>query len=161
MPIRLPSLLAGLQVAALITEDTPGNVQRANPFVDIWDSGTQQRRQRLFHGSGTRAVQCLAFSPRGNSLATVCTDDAHTMSVWSWREGQCLLQRKTRPGTPPSVYGIVWSPFETDRLASYGQNHVFFWRLCKDAAYGEMKVRMHFNIDDGCLARAGRAQIAT
>ena len=51
-----------------------------------------QRKQRLFHGAGMRGVQCLAFSPNGKSLVSVCTDDGHTMFVWSWGAAQCVLQ---------------------------------------------------------------------
>lgn len=134
-------MAAARQVAAAETDDGPGIVRRANPYVDVWDSATCQTRRRLFHGAGMRAVQCIAFSPNGNTLATVCTDDPHTLSVWSWAAGQRLLQRNTRAGAPPSVYGIVWSPFETDRLVTYGQNHVLFWRLHRDPAYSNHKVR--------------------
>lgn len=97
-------------------------------------------RQRLFHGRGMRAVQCLAFSPNGNTLVTVCTDNPHTMFVWNWDTGQCLLQRKTRAGAPPSVYGIVWSPFHTDRLVTFGHNHVMFWRLQRSQQHGNKQV---------------------
>jgi hypothetical protein len=32
-----------------------------------------------------------------------------------------LMERKTQPGAPPAVYGVVWSRFEPDRCASQKQ----------------------------------------
>jgi microtubule-associated protein-like 6 len=46
--------------------------------------------------------------------------------VWHWSKGVKLLERKTQPGAPPAVYGLVWSRFEPDRcalLSSYLQVH--------------------------------------
>lgn len=33
-------------------------------------------------------------------------------------------------GTPPSAYGVVWSPFE-DRILAYGVNFIKFWTLLR------------------------------
>lgn len=119
-------------MAAIETSDGAGRVLHADPCVIVWNSETLEQRTRIFHGQGMRAVQALAFSPDGTRLVTVCTDNPHTMFVWDWSSGQCLLQRRTRPGAPPCVYGVMWSPFEPQRLATYGENHVMFWTLRQD-----------------------------
>jgi hypothetical protein len=46
------------------------------------------------------------------------------MTLWDWRAGTKLLEQRTQPGAPPAVYGVVWSEFEPQRLATYGQNHI-------------------------------------
>jgi hypothetical protein len=99
------------------------------------------QRTRLFHGQGFRGVQAVAFSPDGSKLVTVCTDNPHTMFVWDWAAGTCLLERRTRPGPPPCVYGVVWSPFDPTMLATFGENHVMFWSLRQDPTYAAKKVR--------------------
>ena len=135
------ALVATGQVAAAETPDGPGVVRRADPFAAVWETGGAcARRARLFHGRGMRGVQCVAFSPSGGSLASVCADDAHTLCVWRWEEGQCVCRHKTRAGAPPSVYGVSWCPFDSSRLATHGQNHVMFWRLRKDAESAQRKV---------------------
>ena len=52
-----------------------------------------------------------------------------------------LVQHKTKAGAPPAVYGVVWSSFQTDELATYGQNHVNFWRLHRSAETSLQQVR--------------------
>ena len=118
-----------MQVAATETQDGPGRILRADPCVIVWDSTDAQQVVRLFHGEGMRAVQAATFSPDGSRLATICTDNTHTLSIWDWRTRQLLLRRGTHAGAPPSVYGIAWSPFNPSRLATFGQNHVDFWTL--------------------------------
>jgi WD40 repeat protein len=141
------ALVATGQLAAAETPDRINIVRRADPFVAVWSSESCEEKQRLFHGRGMRGVQCVAFSPKGGTLASICTDDAHSFFVWNWQSGQCLLQRKSKVGTPPAVYGIAWSGFETDRLATFGQNHVMFWQLRKGAAFEEKKAQVHITAD--------------
>lgn len=35
--------------------------------------------------------------------------------IWDWQRKQCLMERRTQPGAPPTTYGVVWSPFQPDR----------------------------------------------
>ena len=137
-----------LQVAALETQDSNGETRKADPCVLVWDSETLQEEQRLLHGRGYRGVQCTAFSPAGSTLISVCTDNAHTMFVWDWRKGQCLLRRKTRAGAPPTVYGLAWSAFQVDQVATFGHNHLHFWTLQRNTGEASMKVlaRQDFNV---------------
>lgn len=129
-----------LQVAAVQTLDSTGEVRKADPCVLVWDSETLQEENRLFHGRGYRGVQCSSFSPAGNTLISVCTDNAHTMFVWEWRKGQCLLSRKTRAGAPPTVYGLAWSAFHVDQVVTFGHNHVHFWKLRRNTGTSSTKV---------------------
>eukprot|EP00892_Ulva_mutabilis_P006773 jgi/Ulvmu1/4468/UM002_0193.1 len=133
------SKIATGQVAAVESLDSNNAVRKADPCVLVWDSDTLEEEQRLFHGRGYRGVQCTSFSPSGTTIVSVCTDNAHTMFVWDWRKGSCLLSRKTRAGAPPTVYGLAWSKFHVDQLATFGHNHVHFWKLRRSAAEESMK----------------------
>lgn len=64
---------------------------------------------------GARGIQALAFSSSGAKLATISLDNSHTLTLWDWTRGQKLLERKSQPGAPPAVYGVVWSHHEPDR----------------------------------------------
>jgi microtubule-associated protein-like 6 len=55
------------------------------------------------------------LSSSGSKLACIATDNSHSLFVWAWSKGQVLLERKSQPGAPPAVYGVVWSRFEPDR----------------------------------------------
>ncbi len=69
-------------------------------------------------------LQAVCFSPDCCRLASISLDNNHTLTLWDWRAGSRLLEQRTQPGAPPAVYGVVWSEFEPDKLATYGQNHV-------------------------------------
>lgn len=140
-----------LQVAALETTDCQNGVHRADPCVLVWSSETMQEQRRLFHGRGMRGVSCVQFSSSGRTLVSVCTDNSHTMFVWHWERGQCLLSRKTRAGAAPDVCGVSWSPFAADQLCTFGNNHVFFWKLLRKPEEESVKVR--------CIEFGGRMQL--
>lgn len=148
-----------LQVAAVQTRDSSGDIRKADPCVLVWDSETLQEEHRLFHGRGYRGVKCTSFSPAGNTLISVCTDNAHTMFVWEWRKGQCLLSRKTRAGAPPTVYGLAWSAFHVDQVATFGHNHLHFWKLRRNTAASSMKVLAHSRCPAYCR-RLGACTVA-
>lgn len=116
----------------------------------VWSSENVKEKQRLFHGRGMRGVSCVDFSSSGKTLVSVCTDDSHTMFVWSWQRGQCLLSRKTRAGAAPDVCGVCWSPYTADELCTFGINHVFFWKLLRKPEKESMKVRNHFRNSSWC-----------
>ena len=70
-----------------------------------------------------RCVHAAAFSPCGARLATLCSDDAHSLSLWDWRAGRLLWRRGTHTGAPPSVFGVAWSPHHPPRSV---QNATWF-----------------------------------
>lgn len=107
----------------------------ANPYVCIWNTATMEQVVRLSLGEGARSITALAFSPDGGTLATVTTDNAHTITLWDWRRGSEVSVGKTAQGTPPTTYGVVWSPFEP-RIVTYGVNSVGDgpWSNCRGVA---------------------------
>lgn len=100
-----------------------------DPCVIVWDSITCKTITKIHQGYGNRGVQAVTFSSSGSKLACVCTDNSHTLYIWDWQRKQCLMERKTQPGAPPTTYGVVWSPFEPDRVLTYGQNYIKFFLL--------------------------------
>ena len=72
----------------------------AEPVVWIWsaegvtdrdkDPGPETREEpiEIKLPYGQRAVQCMGFSQtgEGNLLATVSTDNEHTINIWNWRD---------------------------------------------------------------------------
>ncbi len=69
-----------------------------------------------------RGIQALAFSPDGTRLACVATDNSHSMHIIDWARRQRLCEpRKSQPGAPPAVYGVVWSKYEPDRWGGRGE----------------------------------------
>ncbi|GMH44987.1 hypothetical protein BSKO_12944 [Bryopsis sp. KO-2023] len=100
-----------------------------DPCVIVWDPHSLEELQRLHHGYGFRGIQACHFSMSGSKLATIATDNSHSIFIWDIQKREILLQRKTQPGAPPAVYGVVWSKFEPSRLATFGQNHIKFWKL--------------------------------
>lgn len=131
-----------MQVAALETRDCQNGMRRADPCVLVWSSETMKEESRLFHGRGMRGVSCVEFSSSGKTLVSVCTDDSHTMYVWSWQRAQCLLSRKTRAGAAPDVCGVSWSPYTADEMCTFGINHVFFWKLLRKPGKESVKVHL-------------------
>ncbi|GIL85815.1 hypothetical protein Vretimale_19546 [Volvox reticuliferus] len=113
-----------------------GQLGRA-PCVAVWDSTNCKLISKLPMDRDYRGVQALAFSPDGSRLAAISLDNSHSLHIWDWTKRTQLCEpRKTQPGAPPAVYGIVWSRFEPDRLLTYGQNHIKFWRLGVDPRGG-------------------------
>ncbi|KAG2444303.1 hypothetical protein HXX76_001060 [Chlamydomonas incerta] len=104
-----------------------------SPCVCVWDSVTCRQISKLPFSRDDRGIQALAFSPDGTRLAAIATDNSHCLHLWDWARARPLCEpRKSQPGAPPAVYGVVWSKYEPDRLVTYGQNHIKFWRLGPD-----------------------------
>lgn len=81
----------------------------------------------------------LGFNHDGNKLATVSTDNEHTVTIWNWRTGEKELNAAACQGIPPVVYGILWNPFKGQSGAhpcdfvTYGIKHINFWTLGGEA----------------------------
>ena len=71
---------------------------------------------RLSCSKEYRGIQAVAFSPDGTRLASISTDNSHSLHLWDWaRRVQLCQPRKSQAGAPPAVYGVVWSKYEPDR----------------------------------------------
>ncbi|KAG2487374.1 hypothetical protein HYH03_013944 [Edaphochlamys debaryana] len=109
----------------------------AQPCVLVWDSVSCKQLARINVDPFYRGVQALAFSPDGTRLAAITTDNSHSLHVWDWMRRTPLCEpRKSQPGAPPAVYGVMWSRFEPERLVTYGQNHIKFWKVPPDPRAG-------------------------
>lgn len=100
---------------------------------------------------GERSVIACGFSSDGEYLATVCTDEGHTVRVWDWKSQSALEGMVTNAykGEPPAVFGVVWNPYApvgafdpkypnatategSERpvdFLTFGIKHMAFWNL--------------------------------
>eukprot|EP00775_Hariotina_reticulata_P006916 gene6916-7132_t len=108
---------------------------------------------------GSRGIQALCFSSSGSKLATIATDNSHCLSIWDWTRGQRLMEQKTQPGAPPAVYGVEWSRWQPDRLATFGQNHIKLWKLQRQQqpqpSSSTSQAGMSASVDSGVFGKGG------
>lgn len=103
------------------------------PCAILWDPASHRVQTKLRHDKGNRSVHALAFGgPQGRFLATVCTDNAHSVTVWDWAVGRRLSEGAGYKGHPPQVYGVLWDPHGEhgepgNRFVTYGVNHLKIW----------------------------------
>jgi WD40 repeat protein len=76
-----------------------------NITVLVWDTATQQPRQRLDCGE-VRGISAVTFSPDGSFVAVACQDDVHTIKLFDWRTGSL---RAEIPGGPNKVLNLTFS----------------------------------------------------
>eukprot|EP00899_Mesostigma_viride_P025393 jgi/Mesvir1/6038/Mv00777-RA.4 len=100
------------------------------PYLCVWDATSPSCavRQKITLPP-VRGVVALSFSPRGDILLAIGSDDDHTLYGYKWEQGELLIEGKGMRGTPPYVYGAVWDPFQPslDYFVTYGVNHVKQW----------------------------------
>ena len=116
----------------------------AEPVVWIWSASTLKGPQDPTGRSeplmlqlpyGHRGVVVCGFDKTGSKLATVSTDDEHTVSIWDWKNKTVEASGSACQGIPPMCWGIVWNPFQGDAGAhpadfcTYGIKHINFWTM--------------------------------
>ena len=96
-----------------------------------------------------RSFVALAFSPHGEHLLTVGSDDKHTVMLWDWNArggGQILMSMPGMQAAVPAVWGATFNPRvgyrhgttgETSHeFVTYGDKHVKVWRKSGDGRWG-------------------------
>jgi WD40 repeat protein len=90
----------------------------------------------------------VAFSPDGNTLVTVGSDDKHTNLLWNGRAAKGAPPLASMPGIQaavPAVWGVAWNPFAATAPAAaggggefvtYGEKHIKLWRKAEDGIWG-------------------------
>ena len=72
----------------------------------------------------------VGFSGDGDKLATVSTDNDHTVTVWDWKKEETLCSGKCAQGVPTMVFGCVWNIFAGQEgahscdLCTFGVKHI-------------------------------------
>eukprot|EP00201_Polytomella_parva_P008190 CAMPEP_0175056820 /NCGR_PEP_ID=MMETSP0052_2-20121109/10898_1 /TAXON_ID=51329 ORGANISM="Polytomella parva, Strain SAG 63-3" /NCGR_SAMPLE_ID=MMETSP0052_2 /ASSEMBLY_ACC=CAM_ASM_000194 /LENGTH=683 /DNA_ID=CAMNT_0016321919 /DNA_START=241 /DNA_END=2291 /DNA_ORIENTATION=+ len=127
----------------------------SKPCVLLWDStGRGSRGGEGGEGAGggecrligrlpfqlsDRGVQAVAFSPprpgdeAGSLLACINLDTSHSLTILAAATAPDRAAKDVSRRAA-AVYGIAWSSYEPDRLATYGLNHLKFWNLNIDSA---------------------------
>ena len=136
-----------------------GEVGR-QPKICVWDVEAMEVRSSL-QGFHSRGVSLLAFSRRGDLLASVGCDDNHSIAIYNWEQGRllasgpgakgkvlglCFARRGVAPARDPAPHGTPEGAGEGCRdeevLLSCGKDHVKFWSLtgrslrCQKAVWG-------------------------
>ena len=101
------------------------------PKIMVWNIRTLEVIAEFNPGREYRAVVALCFSPDGRYVASVGSDNQHSLILWDTKTGDKLDEAKTMTGTPPTTYGVVWSPF-TREIVTYGVNSIKFFAVGKD-----------------------------
>lgn len=83
----------------------------------IWDTRTGSQPDgpaataelaRIKFQKEDRGIIALAFSPTGQRLVAVATDNQHTVYVYDWRKNRLLSSGKGQMGDPPQVWVGGW-----------------------------------------------------
>jgi WD40 repeat protein len=141
----------------------------AKPCACVWTAGDECDPRCVEVGRVVdpigylRSMVALAFSPEGDRLITVGSDDKHTVMIWDWRAPAGARPLHTMVGIQaavPAVWGVAWNPFApvegapeptgplakklttTERLAAlggefvtHGEKHVKVWRKGPDGRF--------------------------
>ncbi|XP_066956728.1 echinoderm microtubule-associated protein-like 6 isoform X2 [Macrobrachium rosenbergii] len=91
--------------------------------VHVWD-GLNQKIMSLLKNGHSKGVSSVAFSADGERVASLGLDDHHTLIVWNWKKGYKLASAR---GYNDKVFGIRFSPTNSNRLLSYGAKHIKLW----------------------------------
>ena len=102
------------------------------PCVKVWSAATLELKAVLAFNRGEQAIIACAFSihDEGKRIATVSTDNAHTVSLWDWEAQKRIATGNGYNGQPPQVFGVVWNPYKNQEDASpfdfvtFGTKHV-------------------------------------
>ena len=96
-----------------------------SPKIIMWDPATMEVLN-IIEGAHERGVVQLAFSPDGNTLASIGLDNQNSLTLHHWKEqGNTGLLTKMRTGGD-KVFGLS---FHTNTvLVSCGHRHMTFWK---------------------------------
>ena len=128
--------------------------KRPFPEIVIWESH-RLRALTTISGFHQEGIAALAFSPRGDQIASVGEDCLHTVAVYraasggDWRSGSTRVFSAATD--PRSVLSACW---RTDSaFATCGGNHIYFWN--KEIGFPT------FKRSPGLLTQKGRVQPIT
>ena len=76
------------------------------PYTCVWDTRSCKQLQRLHHPAAFRGVLCMAFSPDGKRLITVCSDNSHSVFIWDWMTDPDKLRREGPAPTQTSAHAV-------------------------------------------------------
>eukprot|EP01042_Synura_sphagnicola_P000320 gene320-331_t len=95
-----------------------------DPAVIVWDA-EDMTTKAAFRGSHTRGVHLLAFSEKGDLLASIGLDQDNTLVVHDWPKKQKLFSVPTDKGKVLCTCFLILDGAEV--LVTAGQKHVKFW----------------------------------
>ncbi|XP_069123387.1 echinoderm microtubule-associated protein-like CG42247 isoform X3 [Argopecten irradians] len=101
--------------------------------IRIWDGRTLSTQVILGVGIFSRGVSSVNFrqNPDGALLCAVDSSDKHILTVWDWNRKRLLAKTTT---TTRSVSSACFYPRDDTVLITYGDQHLYFWKLFWDPA---------------------------
>ncbi|XP_033763625.1 echinoderm microtubule-associated protein-like 2 isoform X2 [Pecten maximus] len=100
--------------------------------IRIWDGRTLSTQAILGVGIFSCGVSSVNFSVfrEGVLLCAVDSSDKHVLTVWDWNRKRLLA--KTTKTTTRHVSHACFYPFDDTILITYGEQHLYFWKLFWD-----------------------------
>lgn len=83
---------------------------------------------RVLRAGTEKGYSDVAFSPDGDSVATVGDAPDFLLSVWQWREERVVLRTKA---FSQEVFNVRFSQDDAGRLTTSGTGHIRFWRMAR------------------------------
>ncbi|XP_060072160.1 echinoderm microtubule-associated protein-like 2 [Ylistrum balloti] len=101
--------------------------------IRIWDGRTLSTQVVLGVGIFSCGVASVNFSVfrDGVLLCAVDSSDKHVLTVWEWNRKR-LLAKTTQKTTARHVSHACFYPFDDTILLTYGEQHLYFWKLFWD-----------------------------
>ncbi len=92
------------------------------PKIHVWDAETM-RQLSVMEAGHNQGVCALSFSSSGRKLASVGTDNSHTVTLWDWKAAEEICRGK---GHGDKVFCVKFDPDSKHNLAICGVKHVKF-----------------------------------
>jgi WD40 repeat protein len=96
-----------------------------NPVIAIYTIPDFKLVRMLRNGTH-RAYSCLAFSAKGDKLASVGSNPDYMLTVWKWRQETTILRSKAFSS---DVYRVSFAAGNDGQLTTCGAGHIRFWKV--------------------------------
>jgi len=113
------------------------------PKIYVWDIQTLEILAE-FQGQHERSVPILEFSPSGDFLLSIGSDDHNTIIIYDWKNKKNVASAYAHS---EKVFTARWDPHDATRFATSGNKHIRFWKFennklaYKDGNFGKQAVQ--------------------
>ena len=119
-----PNLIVSGQNATIV------NGKGSPPYVCVFDSTDFSKQWTLKLSRDDRAVRSVCFTGCGKYVVSVSNDDQHSVKLWDWEAGRCLVTAK---GDASPIFMVRANHKDKTEFVTVGKRHAVFWSWDKDA----------------------------